>query len=259
MNSDLLYKIKKYTKKIISIYSYLVIIISLLLLIGGGKINVSDDDPSFIIVGLLFFFIFIIAVFIVVPVFFYYLYKRNFKFIKNQFFLHFILIASYIIGPYFHYNIINYSGGIKEIETLINRGQWDEAYSLYNIIYIRNKEKGIPYIKRCQIKLKEAKFYKGQINGLLSKDLELSVIRFQKYMNLTQDGQLGTYTNTFLVSYISKQELNLPPNFEFNGWYINSILDSCIRSYQKSNNIEVDGAIGPESEKLLLKRLNIPW
>ena len=83
MNSDLLYKIKKYTKKIISIYSYLVIIISLLLLIGGGKINVSDDDPSFIIVGLLFFFIFIIAVFIVVPVFFYYLYKRNFKIIKN--------------------------------------------------------------------------------------------------------------------------------------------------------------------------------
>jgi murein L,D-transpeptidase YcbB/YkuD len=77
-------------------------------------------------------------------------------------------------------------------------------------------------------------------------------------MDIVQDGKIGTRTNTLLVSYISKEKLNLSNDINMFR-YDHEILDNAIRSFQIQNGLEIDGEIGPETEKVLLNHLEMPW
>jgi len=261
MNKEWFNPFKIIIKKIISAYSYGIIALSLLLLFFGGHFilnEVSDENSSWIFEVLFILIYILLTAFVILPVTCYYLYKKDFVFLKKQLLINVLLYSSLYIGPYVRYNVFSYSQAIKNIEQSINKGQWEDAYAFYNVLYIRNKQIGIPYIRRCQIKLKAANFYKAEINGMLSNELYESITRFQKFMDIAQDGQIGTRTNTLLVSFISKDKLYLPNDINFFRYHYEK-LDSSIRYFQKRNGLVVDGEIGPETEKILLEHLKIPW
>lgn len=55
-------------------------------------------------------------------------------------------------------------------------------------------------VKEAQILLKKNGYYKGQINGFYSQDMVLSVMAFQKTINVDSDGVIGIVTWNFLQS-----------------------------------------------------------
>ena len=261
MNKERFYALKIIVEKIVLVYTFSGIALTLLSIFFGRQINlkeISYGNSISILAALVIFIYIILTAFVILPVSCYYVYKKN-VFLWKQLLVNVLLYCSLIIFcPSVSYNVFWYNQALINIGESLNKGQWEDAYAIYDVLYIRNKQVGIPYVRRCQIKLKEANFYKSEINGMLTNDLYESIIKFQKFMDIEQDGKIGTRTNTLLVSFICKDKLNLPNDIDVFRYHYEK-LDSSIRIFQESNGLLVDGEIGPETEKILLEHLRIPW
>jgi hypothetical protein len=249
-------KIKPLIRIIITALNIYAIIFCIFSLIFGSKFLIfqySEEDNILLI--LVVFLLIIGIIFISIPSIIYFLWKKDYSPTKKLLIPIAGLIFGLYIGPFISINLTPYSYVLENLESYAIRGHWNDVNKSYKALYFKHPKDGVPYIRRCQTKLKMASYYYGEINGLPTNELPAAIIKFQRDFGLPENQKIDDNTNTILVSYISPNVLDLVKEEV----HFNNILkiNAKVKLFQTANNLDVDGWIGTKTEVKILEH-NLP-
>ena len=69
-----------------------------------------------------------------------------------------------------------------------------QAYRIYNNKSLRKAQRDLQDVKQLQLLLRQAGYYRGQVDGTMGPETVKAIKEFQKSKNLKVDGIVGTRT-----------------------------------------------------------------
>jgi hypothetical protein len=241
-------KLKKVVKFLASSLMYYAIAFSIgSIFLGGQYLSYTYSESEFYFAIMASFILIVGIVFITIPTITYFLIKKRFEPILKSLIPLAAICFGIFIGPIIGLNLMPYSKTIDNLESYAKRGHWEEVNKSYKALYFRHPKTGIEYIKRCQLKLKLAGYYNGDVDGFPNNSVPEAIMTFQNKFGLPENQKIDDNSNTILITYIFPDKFGLTKqDIHFNNILV---INSAVARFQKQNGLSPDGWIGEETEK----------